>query len=178
MLLAILSCVVLVVEFYIGIFGASFGLELFYTSFFIIDYVLRLLSSIDRLRFFFGFWNLADLLSIMPVVLVFFPEESHTAAGGLLRLLRVSRALRILRAFRFVSARQTGVVSVQQEIILIMFTLANMIFIFSCLILEFERQFSPVPAVESFPCVDLLDDCHVPSPSALATSRPSRSSRR
>jgi hypothetical protein len=57
------------------------------------------------------------LLSIMPVVLVFFPEQTHTAAGGLLRLLRVSRALRILRAFRFVSARQTGVVSVQQEII-------------------------------------------------------------
>lgn len=150
MLLAILSCVVLVVEFYIGVFGASVGLEIFWTVFFVVDYALRLLSSIDRLRFFFGFWNLADLLSIMPVILVFFPEQTHTAAGGLLRLLRVSRALRILRAFRFVSARQTGVVSVQQEIIIIFFTLANLIFICSCLILEFERQFSPVPAVESF----------------------------
>jgi hypothetical protein len=150
MLLAVLACVVLVVEFYIGVFGASFGLEIFYTVFFIIDYLLRLLSSIDRLRFFFGFWNLADLLSIMPVVLVFFPEQTHTAAGGLLRLLRVSRALRILRAFRFVSARQTGVVSVQQEIVIIFFTLANLIFICSCLILEFERQFSPEPAVHNF----------------------------
>ena len=153
-LLALVSCVELVVEFYVGFENmrvAQLVVEILCCVFFVIEYVLRMFVADDRLRFFFGLWNLSDLLSIMPTVLNFF-ETNTSPVGYFLRVLRVVRALRVLRAYRFIVARlkSKGVETPRQQMFLIVYMLVTMLFIFSCVMLSVETLFSETPAVESF----------------------------
>jgi voltage-gated potassium channel Kch len=67
--------------------------------FFTIDYLGNLYFSKDRLNYFFSFWGLVDLISILPTYLMLM---NLTALQGskVFRVLRVVRVLRVLKMAR------------------------------------------------------------------------------
>ena len=67
--------------------------------FFTIDYLGNLYFAKDRVKYFFSFWGLVDLISIVPTYLM---VMNLTALQGskVLRVLRVVRVLRVLKMAR------------------------------------------------------------------------------
>ena len=75
------------------------GIEYFAVLFFTIDYLGNLYYAKDRLKYFFSFWGLVDLISILPTYLMIM---NLTALQGskVFRILRVVRVLRVLKMAR------------------------------------------------------------------------------
>ena len=73
--------------------------EYFAVLFFTIDYLGNLYYAKDRVKYFFSFWGLVDLISIVPTYLMIM---NLTALQGskVLRVLRVVRVLRVLKMAR------------------------------------------------------------------------------
>ena len=67
-------------------------IEIFCVAIFTIEYLLRLYASKPRMKFFFSFFGLVDLIAILPFYL---------ALGMDLKSLRAIRLFRILRLFKF-----------------------------------------------------------------------------
>lgn len=73
--------------------------EVAITGIFLVEYVLRLYGARDRLAEFLNGYTMADLLAILPtLVLVTLPVSALPLSVGALRILRV---LRVLRFYRF-----------------------------------------------------------------------------
>ena len=68
------------------------GLEIFCVSVFTVEYLLRIYSASSRVKFFFSFFGLIDLIAILPFYLTL---------GMDLKSLRAIRLFRILRLFKF-----------------------------------------------------------------------------
>jgi voltage-gated potassium channel len=75
------------------------GVEVVAVVFFTIDYIANFYFSERRLKYFFSFWGMVDLLSILPSYLMLM---NFTALRGakVFRLLRVVRVLRVLKIAR------------------------------------------------------------------------------
>jgi voltage-gated potassium channel len=75
------------------------GVEYVAVAFFTIDYLANLFFAKDRIKYFFSFWGMVDLLSILPSYLMLL---NFTALRGakVFRLLRVVRVLRVLKIAR------------------------------------------------------------------------------
>ncbi|NBO41968.1 MAG: hypothetical protein EBU92_10695 [Betaproteobacteria bacterium] len=74
-------------------------IEYFAVFFFTIDYLGNLYFAKDRVKYFFSFWGLVDLISILPSYLMLM---NLTALQGtkVFRVLRVVRVLRVLKMAR------------------------------------------------------------------------------
>jgi len=72
------------------------AIEIIAVSFFAIDYLSNLYFAPNRIKYFFSFWGLVDLISIIPTVLMVL---NLTALQGakVFRLMRVVRVLRVLK---------------------------------------------------------------------------------
>jgi voltage-gated potassium channel len=98
-----ISCLTLAgetVEPYASEHGGLFKLvEYAAVLFFTIDYLGNLYFAKDRVKYFFSFWGLVDLISIVPTYLMIM---NLTALQGskVLRVLRVVRVLRVLKMAR------------------------------------------------------------------------------
>ena len=75
------------------------GVEVVAVAFFTLDYLANLYFAKDRIKYFFSFWGMVDLLSILPSYLLLM---DFTALRGakVFRLLRVVRVLRVLKIAR------------------------------------------------------------------------------
>jgi len=81
--------------------GLLVKIEYFFTALFTIEYILRIISSRNPLKYVFSFLGIIDLLSIIPTYLMFY---THGA-----RSFMVLRAIRLLRVFRILKlARYLG----------------------------------------------------------------------
>lgn len=97
LLIAVLASVSVVMLDSVLILRMKYGvifyyLEWFFTILFTAEYILRLFSAPNRLRYMFSFYGIVDFLSILPTYL------SLLYSG--LQYLLVVRILRILRIFR------------------------------------------------------------------------------
>jgi voltage-gated potassium channel len=74
-------------------------IEYFAVFFFTVDYLGNLYFAKDRVKYFFSFWGLVDLISILPSYLMLI---NLTALQGskVFRVLRVVRVLRVLKMAR------------------------------------------------------------------------------
>ena len=72
------------------------AIEIIAVSFFAVDYLSNLYFAPSRVKYFFSFWGLVDLISIVPTVLMVL---NLTALQGakVFRLMRVVRVLRVLK---------------------------------------------------------------------------------
>jgi voltage-gated potassium channel len=78
-------------------FGSALGVaEWFFTLLFTVEYIARLASVRNRLRYALSFFGIVDLLSIVPTYLaVFVPESQALIDVRILRLLRVFRVFKL-----------------------------------------------------------------------------------
>jgi len=75
------------------------GVEVVAVAFFTIDYLANLYFAKDRIRYFFSFWGMVDLLSILPSYLMLI-NFTGLRGAKVFRLLRVVRVLRVLKIAR------------------------------------------------------------------------------
>ena len=74
-------------------------IEIIAVAFFTFDYLGNLYYAKDRVKYFFSFWGLVDLISILPTFLQFL-NLSSLQGTKVLRVLRVVRVLRVLKMAR------------------------------------------------------------------------------
>lgn len=116
------------------------GLEVFCVAVFTIEYLLRIYAAKSRVRFFFSFFGLVDLIAILPFYL---------ALGMDLKSLRAIRLFRILRLFKFLRYSNTlakmkkSFNIIKRELFL--FTLATLLLLYfsSIGIYYFENEAQP-----------------------------------
>jgi len=70
--------------------------ELVAVAFFTVDYLSNLYLAPNRIKYFFSFWGLVDLISIVPTYLMIL-NLTALQGGKVLRLMRVVRVLRVLK---------------------------------------------------------------------------------
>jgi len=103
---------------------------------FVLEYVLRLWSADNKIKYVFSFYSIIDLMAILPFFL-------GIADISFIRLLRW---FRILRLIRFIDKKSLfGNISTEDGVILgrILFTLFAIIFVYSGLIYQVEHPVNP-----------------------------------
>lgn len=73
-----------------------FGIESGVIAIFSIEYILRFWSAPNKKKFFFNFYNLIDLVAIVPFFIFI---GSHTQLFRIARILRLLRSAKLLRQF-------------------------------------------------------------------------------
>jgi voltage-gated potassium channel len=103
---------------------------------FAIEYIIRAITSPDKLKYIFSFYSLIDLITILPV-LTGITDVSF---------IRILRWFRILRLLRFVEGKALfGNLDREDSSIVtrILFTIFSIIFIYSGLIYQVEHTVNP-----------------------------------
>jgi voltage-gated potassium channel len=111
-------------------------IDLIILSIFAVEYVLRLLSSPNKIEYIFSFYSLIDLIAILPV-LTGITDVSF---------IRILRWFRILRLLRFIEGKALfGNLNREDSSIVtrILFTIFSIIFIYSGLIYQVEHSVNP-----------------------------------
>lgn len=116
--LVLVSLVLFGIEFfYTDLFVAQhfwfYAMELTIVMVFSVEYILKLWSAPQRLKFIFSFYGIIDLLAILPFFL-HVANLSFLRSARLLRLLRVSKLFRLAKVMQYVQA-QLGLPMVVQE---------------------------------------------------------------
>lgn len=129
--------------------GAFVAIEWTFTALFSIEYVLRIVSVRQPLRYVFSFYGLVDLLSILPSYLsLFIPGSQHLLVIRILRLLRV---FRVLKLGRYVSESQvlmTAIKNSRAKITVFLFTVMTLVVVIGAamyLIEGPENGFTSIP---------------------------------
>ncbi|MBF2065047.1 MAG: ion transporter [Calothrix sp. C42_A2020_038] len=102
---------------------------------FAIEYILRLWSAENKLKYLISFYSIIDLVAILP----FFLSAIDIS------YIRLLRWFRILRLIRFIDSKYMFGISNEDSVIFgrILFTLFTIIFVFSGLIYQVEHRVNP-----------------------------------
>jgi len=129
-----------------GVFVAA---EWTFTALFSVEYVLRMVSVRQPLRYAVSFYGLVDLLSILPSYLsLFVPGSQHLLVIRIMRLLRV---FRVLKLGRYVSESQvlmTAIKNSRAKITVFLFTVMTLVVVIGAamyLIEGPEHGFTSIP---------------------------------
>ena len=109
------------------------GIDLIILGAFTIEYILRCWSANNFIKYFFSFFGLIDLISILPLLFGWID----------IRFLRVFRWFRILRIVRFwrIEKRLLGIKTEDSIVFVRIFlTLFTLIFVYAGLIYQVEHQ--------------------------------------
>ena len=77
-----------------------FGLETACIIWFTFEYIMRLISSPDKLAFIRSFLNLIDVVAILPYYITLPMKSSKASSLGVLRVIRLVRVFRIFKLSR------------------------------------------------------------------------------
>jgi voltage-gated potassium channel len=120
-----------------------------FTALFSVEYVLRMISVRQPLRYAISFYGLVDLLSILPSYLsLFIPGSQHLLVIRVMRLLRV---FRVLKLGRYVSESQvlmTAIKNSRAKITVFLFTVMTLVVVIGAamyLIEGPEHGFTSIP---------------------------------
>src|SRR3990167_2768610 len=116
--LVLTSIGLFIVEFtYPDVFASQYiwlyRLELIIVIIFSIEYLLKVWSAPQRLKFILSFYGLIDLLAILPFFL-HIANLSFLRSVRLLRLLRIAKLFRLAKVMQYVQA-QLGLPTIVQE---------------------------------------------------------------
>ncbi len=85
------------------------NIELTSVFFFTLDYLGNLYFAKNRIKYFFSFWGLVDLISILPTLLLILNANAVKGAK-VFRVLRMLRVLRVLKMAKTAVLEMTGAV--------------------------------------------------------------------
>ena len=133
-------------------------------AWFTLEFILRIISCPNKLKFIFDFLNLIDFAAIMPYYIQLALGDYHSVSDELdaLRLLRVSRLFKLFRHLDELKVLAKTVRSTWRELIMILFFIIITTAIFSgwTFYVEHEAQkdsFSSIPATAWFVIVSLTN---------------------
>ena len=122
--------------------------------FFTLEFVLRLTCAPRRIRFFFSFLNMVDLVALLPdyievIVINHVHNDSVSSIMHYITILRLIRILRIFRLIRHVSGlwvmMYTLKASLEELMLMCVFLLVGMVIFASLIFFVGEEQFDTIP---------------------------------
>jgi voltage-gated potassium channel len=117
------------------------SLELFITVVFTIEYVLRVLCWPQPAKYVFSFWGIIDLVTMLPLyVLWLWPEVAinYIFAWRALRTIRVLRVLKLLRYMSSLRIFWSAIVSARHQLMVFYFLIAIVMVVFGALMYGIE----------------------------------------
>lgn len=154
LLIAILASVAVVMLDSVLYMRLQFGTIFFYaewifTILFTIEYLLRLFSAPNRLRYIFSFFGIVDLLSVLPSYLsLMFVGVQYLLVIRILRILRVFRVLGLKAYMQQAGFLASALRTSQQKIIVFFLSLVLLVTIFGAIIYVVEgaeNGFTSIP---------------------------------
>lgn len=115
-------------------------LEVALVVLFTVEYLARLFSAPDPLRYALSVWGLVDLIAILPALLLLAPDW---AALRTLRLLRLARLLKLFRADRALARLGRALTSIRGELAVFGFLAVVVIYLAAVGIYHFEADAQP-----------------------------------
>ena len=123
--------------------------EWFFTILFTIEYMLRLLSAPNRLRYAFSFFGVVDLLSVLPSYLsLIFGGVQYLLVIRILRILRIFRVLKLEAYMQQAGFLASALKTSQQKITVFFLSLVLLVTIFGSIIYVVEgpeNGFTSIP---------------------------------
>ena len=108
-----------------------FYAEWFFTILFTIEYMLRLFSAPNRLRYAFSFFGVVDLLSVLPSYLsLMFVGVQYLLVIRILRILRVFRVLKLTAYMQQAGFLASALKTSQQKITVFFLSLVLLVTVF------------------------------------------------
>lgn len=128
-LFALLSVVIIFVESGLGSqyhlsldeWHVFVWLELGITAVFTVEYILRVISWPNPLRYIFSFWGFIDLATILPLYVIWLWPEigvEYLFAWRAMRVIRVLRILKLLRLMPALNSLWSAIVNSRHQLIL------------------------------------------------------------
>lgn len=77
--------------------------EVFFTTLFTVEYLLRLWCTPSKERYAISFFGIVDLLTMLPMYIIWIFPHMAVEYIALLRVLRILRVLRVLKLLRYMS---------------------------------------------------------------------------
>ena len=116
-----------------------YRMEWFFTLAFTVEYVLRIYSSPNRLRYILSFYGIVDFLSIVPTYVAFlYPSAAYLIIIRIMRVLRIFRILKLLRYLSEATLLFNALYNARRKIFVFLFSLATLIIIFGALMFLIE----------------------------------------
>ena len=126
-----------------------FYAEWFFTLLFTIEYLLRLFSAPNRLRYVFSFFGVVDLLSVLPSYLsLMFVGVQYLLVVRILRILRIFRVLGLKAYMQQAGFLASALKTSQQKITVFFLSLVLLVTIFGAVIYVVEgaeNGFTSIP---------------------------------
>lgn len=116
-------------------------LELFITLVFTVEYFLRVLCWPQPTKYVFSFWGIIDLVTMLPLyVLWLWPEiaVNYVFAWRALRTIRVLRMLKLLRYMSSLRIFWTAIISARHQLMVFYFLIAIVMVVFGSLMYGIE----------------------------------------
>ncbi|MGJ5910053.1 ion transporter [Enterobacter sp. J706] len=108
--------------------------EVVLTVVFTLEYLLRLITTPREMKYPRSFFGLVDLITLLPVwVLFFFPgvSVSYTVLFRVLRVLRILRLMKVLRYMNSAGIIWQGVVSSYRQLLVFFFIISVVVCLFA-----------------------------------------------
>lgn len=126
-----------------------FYAEWFFTILFTIEYLLRLFSAPNRLRYVFSFFGVVDLLSVLPSYLsLLFVGVQYLLVIRILRILRIFRVLKLRAYMQQAGFLASALKTSQQKITVFFLSLVLLVTIFGSVVYVVEgpeNGFTSIP---------------------------------
>ncbi|WP_230657499.1 ion transporter [Psychrobacter sp. I-STPA10] len=126
-----------------------FYAEWFFTILFTIEYILRLFSAPNRLRYMFSFFGIVDLLSVLPSYLsLLFGGVQYLIVVRVLRTLRVFRVLKLKAYMQQAGFLAAALKTSQQKITVFFLSVLLLVTIFGSVLYVVEgpeNGFTSIP---------------------------------
>jgi voltage-gated potassium channel len=126
-----------------------YSLEWFFTIVFTIEYILRLVSTRNPIKYTFSFFGIVDILSILPTYLSMFFVGAQSLL--VIRILRVLRIFRILKLVHYSEQMQTltrAIKNSRHKLFVFFFFIITVLVIFGSIMYLIEgpeNGFSSIP---------------------------------
>ncbi len=124
-------------------------LEWFFTIVFTMEYILRLISIKNPIKYMFSFFGIVDVLSIIPTYLSLFIVGTQSLL--MIRILRILRIFRILKLVQYTDQTELllrAIYNSRHKIFVFFFFVVTLLFIFGALMYLIEgpeNGFSSIP---------------------------------
>ncbi|WP_290660322.1 ion transporter [Ignavibacterium sp.] len=107
---------------------------------FSIEYLLRILSSENKIRYIFSFYGIIDLIAILPFYL---SQTIDLRSIRIFRLLRIFRAFKLVRYSQAIKRFKVAFLMIKEELIIFLIVTIFVIFFSSVAIYYFESEAQP-----------------------------------
>ncbi len=154
LILSILASVAVVMADSIGPLRLAHGVfllvaEWFFTLLFTVEYVLRLYSVRDRLRYATSFYGVVDFIAVIPTYLsLLFPATRYFLVLRVLRILRIFRVLKLILYIKEANLLMRALAASRRKITVFLFAVLTLVTIFGSLMYVIEGEangFTSIP---------------------------------